>query len=524
MRVHYIRILASLLFILSAILFIERPGIQYDEILFSNAALGGLDETFIKKEIKGVPVLLMPYIGALKSYLYYPIFAIFGVNALSIRLPMILLMAIGIQFVFSIFKNLNPRLAVWATLLFALQPSIVMFTRTDVGPSAIETFLKLAVLSLLASAYSARTLKHLPLISVLCLLGAYNKLNYIWFTNAVFGAFSIILVGRVLLVYIKNKKIELDSTKGFLLAVAAYLPSFIYFITIEKSYGVNSTFSFSAILDSVPKKIYQFQNIITGMSYPRYALGVNVSFWQRPIALMQIAIAAAGLIAFFPKYRNLKPYRAPFLFIALCGALTVAQVILTKEATNPWHALAIEPFFTLSSALSVWILYKASRSHYSRSYTQFLAKGLAGIIVLYSLIALMLNIKAVKSSDGTTIWSTAIYELIEYTATTDGTFFSGDWGFHTQLLAFNQNPDKFKNLLPVMNYGSIEERIRYFDDMARQNHGSTYIIFHPEPKSIFPKIKTDLCELALNRDRELTLDRTFQDSKGTVRYEIYELR
>jgi len=50
---------------------LSPPGCHYDELLFGNAALGVVDpHSFLYRTIAGVPVLLMPYVGALKAYIF----------------------------------------------------------------------------------------------------------------------------------------------------------------------------------------------------------------------------------------------------------------------------------------------------------------------------------------------------------------------------------------------------------------------------------------------------------------------
>jgi hypothetical protein len=46
---------------------IRSPGLYSDEALFVNGALGGVTDLFVSKRIANIPVMLMPYIGALKS-------------------------------------------------------------------------------------------------------------------------------------------------------------------------------------------------------------------------------------------------------------------------------------------------------------------------------------------------------------------------------------------------------------------------------------------------------------------------
>ena len=74
------------LYVIAATAYIQYPGLHYDEMLFVNAALGAIDNSFIVEKIGSVPIYLCTYMGALKAYLYYPIFVLFGVSALSVRL------------------------------------------------------------------------------------------------------------------------------------------------------------------------------------------------------------------------------------------------------------------------------------------------------------------------------------------------------------------------------------------------------------------------------------------------------
>ena len=66
---------------------IHSPGIYYDEILSVGPPAAG--QPYFK--YLGLPLMIFPYIGALKSWIYTPIFALFGVSAITIRLPVILI-------------------------------------------------------------------------------------------------------------------------------------------------------------------------------------------------------------------------------------------------------------------------------------------------------------------------------------------------------------------------------------------------------------------------------------------------
>jgi len=95
---YALAIAAAAFFCLTCFTALSRPGLYYDEVNFVNASLGGgdPDQTFIDSRFLDVPSAIMPYIGALKSWLYAPVFALFDVSPGTIRGPAILLALLGI--------------------------------------------------------------------------------------------------------------------------------------------------------------------------------------------------------------------------------------------------------------------------------------------------------------------------------------------------------------------------------------------------------------------------------------------
>ena len=69
---------AACCFVFLAAFRIELPGLYMDEVDFVNAAQGGADNTMIYMRLGPVPILLMPYLGALKAWVWAPIFRVFG--------------------------------------------------------------------------------------------------------------------------------------------------------------------------------------------------------------------------------------------------------------------------------------------------------------------------------------------------------------------------------------------------------------------------------------------------------------
>src|SRR5213592_4128720 len=134
---------AVCVFVFLAAYRIELPGLYYDEVNFVNAALGAPDNTFIYIRLGRLPFLIFPYMGALKGWGYAPVFRLFGVSALTIRLPAILL---GAATLLIFYQLMRAKLgAVWATIalwIMAVDPANVFPSRLDWGPTVLTHLFK----------------------------------------------------------------------------------------------------------------------------------------------------------------------------------------------------------------------------------------------------------------------------------------------------------------------------------------------------------------------------------------------
>jgi hypothetical protein len=118
---------AITIYLICSLVYINRPGLYYDETLFVNVALGNEDGSFIELEAPigryRIPVMLMPYIGALKSYFYFPIFKLFGTSPATVRFPPVLLGLVTLALTFLVVRNsVGLKVALATIILFATDP------------------------------------------------------------------------------------------------------------------------------------------------------------------------------------------------------------------------------------------------------------------------------------------------------------------------------------------------------------------------------------------------------------------
>jgi 4-amino-4-deoxy-L-arabinose transferase-like glycosyltransferase len=171
-------------FLASSLVGLSDPGLQYDELLFVNGALGGAHayHGFIAAEAFGVPTMLMTYIGALKAWLYAPIFSVFGVSVDTIRVPAVLLAALALVLAVALVRRL---LGTWPTLAFAVllgtDPVLSSMARADWGPIVLSALLRVCALLAYFAYLRGGRARYLWLLVVSLSLGVFNKLDYGWF-------------------------------------------------------------------------------------------------------------------------------------------------------------------------------------------------------------------------------------------------------------------------------------------------------------------------------------------------------
>jgi 4-amino-4-deoxy-L-arabinose transferase-like glycosyltransferase len=144
--------LAVCIFIILAAYRIQLPGLYYDEVNFVNAAQGAPDNTFIYAKLGPIPLLIMPYLGALKAWIYAPIFYLFKVSPLTIRLPVILLAAVTLLILYRAVRHTIG--ALWDAIvvsIMAVDPANLFLSRLDWGPTVLMHFFQALILALLFS-------------------------------------------------------------------------------------------------------------------------------------------------------------------------------------------------------------------------------------------------------------------------------------------------------------------------------------------------------------------------------------
>lgn len=171
------------LFILLGAALLPYAGVQNDEALFAAPLYEQNSKDFcISLFHHQAPMMVMSYVGTLKTLIYMPILHFFGSSVWSVRLPMVLAGALTVFFLYSlVLLSAGRAAALLAAFLLASDPSFVLTDTFDWGPVALEHLLLVTACFLLVRfARESVSMRDLAL-GFFCLgLGLWNKAIFVW--------------------------------------------------------------------------------------------------------------------------------------------------------------------------------------------------------------------------------------------------------------------------------------------------------------------------------------------------------
>jgi len=504
-----IALLIICIYIAIAVWKIRYPGTQYDEALYVNAALGGIDKTtFMTRVFHKVPILLMPYIGALKSYIYFPIFKLFGVSAITMRVPQVILTAFSLFILHKlIYKHTNSlRIAISVVAITAFDASFIIFTRLDNGPVVLDLLLKL--LALLALFYYQKTnlLRYQIIFWLFMWLGIFNKLNFIWYVNA-FTVSFLVVYGRQVWEKLVTKKRRLTNA---LVAAFGFIISVGYFLLINHTYKLGSSLGWVGLNTAY----HNTQTLISGSWFYNYVfspniIGTSLIFWLGLIIILGSRVLS---------YINRKMYKKDSLdkyafenFIGIILTLIFLQLVITLKATAGWHYFSIYPFWGILVVIGI---FKLAEQFKLKIYFEYV---FITVFCIYGLFIYAQYIRAFTKPSTNIIWSTAIYDLENFAKTKPNSqFISLDWGTQTQLIGLGKrHHNRFYELFGPINSNNPMDISRITNDFLLTKPDAYYVT-HSPGNEIFPGQTQNFLNIATKAGYSTIENKTIYDQTKPV--------
>lgn len=511
---------------------LRLPGVQYDEAIQAPAAVhllkGNINANynrFWSTTLAGrtFPIMTMQYMGAAEAYLYVLAFAILGINVEALRWVHILLGVLALLLTAHFARTFFGALvAVIGTWLLATDPSFVIVSRADWGPSILALTLRLVALVGLWHWWKSGG-RMLPLLiaSAAMGLGMYNKTNFLWFVVAVaiFGAVA----------WVSSKERPQLSFKAGAVAlavgIAASAPLWIYNVThnwetFRLAVLPGESVSLTKLLEQAPARSQALISMLNSQAFgPAFFqeaapvhLGVagTLMLWLSTVALWVLLV-----LGFLRREWRL-------LLLPLLTVLIIGQIYLTPRPVWIHHWIGIYPFTQVAVGLVVGLLWKGWAGNARGRHAARWAGGGIVLAALYFNVATMISYQRIMvATGGDWTRSEAIYGLAE----TLRQEYAGrpihllDWGLSNQLVLLTAGDLRLRETF--WSYATSPNPDGQLLSLVRDP--SNVFLLHAPPATAFPAPRAAFSAAMQQAGVTVRAERKFYDRRGREIYALIEL-
>ncbi len=414
--------------------FLPLPGIQQDEALFVFPYLKYLPATY-SWQIAGhdLPIMLMDYNGALKTWLYWPLFQMTPPSVWSLRLPVCAISVLTLLIFANVAKRVcGPATAAIAALLLATDAPFLLANIFDWGPVSLLLLAAVTFVNWMHRFFeSGRTIFFAA--ACLCVgLACWNKAIFV-FPLAAMTLAAVILFPKVIRAQfsVKNLGIALLA-----LCVGAF-PLIAFNV-----HHAGATFKASQTLSSgsISEKLLMLQRTFDGRALEHYmfrsvpgetiplhgaSLEDLVQQWYatsqlRPgSALLPAMILALLSLPFLRGSVFFKP--VAFAWIALLTAI-LAMLSFRAAGAGPHHTVLLDPapqFLIAATAAGL-----ATRSRAWR----WSALAITIVVIVSNFLLLGQYYRAGRDNGFSVYWSDGIPAVAQFLLAAGKPVVFTDWG------------------------------------------------------------------------------------------------
>lgn len=349
-----------------------------------------------------LPLMIIPYVGAVKGYVSLPLFAAFGISTGVARLSGILLGALGIAGLAALIAaEAGAVPAVWTALALAIHPSYLDMTVFDNGGASVW----MGVMGLLALALRRHLRLRTPgsalLLGIAAGVAVWARANLVWLLLAA-GVAALAVFGRR--AHPPRRHVLAFALGGLLGASPLLWYEWASFL---------ATFRFIAntrqplTLELLARRLRWLADLAISDREQRIVWG------GPPVGPLALALGAALLLlaaaAIFPAPdpADPGPGRWRRAFAATAAAVT-ALLLSSRLNVTQHHLVAVLPLAFAALAIGAWEL--ARRVAWTRAVLAAAAAGLAAIWLSCDLTIL----RGLRESGGRGAFSSAIDDVSRY--------------------------------------------------------------------------------------------------------------
>lgn len=429
------------------------PGLYYDEAVF-----GGMAKDFVIGNVHGphipenqvvtlfgrpFPVLIQPYLGALKSWMLMPSLALFGASVPTLRASNLFWdLAALLLLMLATWRWSGLASALLVGPLLAFDPNFFFLSVIDWGATVPSFLCRCASFYFLVSSQERDRPSHALLAGLFAGLGFFNKADFAVLLFGIALAAACCYWRQILISIRARRRAALLACVGFLIAISPIVMKLPWILrTATASPPVDFVDKLRAML-SMYDGSYFYRLMTVGGRFDHMEEAPSV--WSG----LGFALIAALLVFLAIRQRiDATESRVP-TFLILATIFTTVGVMLVPSAARIHHMVLVYPLphlFIAFISLSIWRL--RANERVSRA---------AVLVVLCALVATQLHAirktqQLIHDTGGRGWWSDSFNSFCDENRNrSDVTIVSLDWGFNEQL---NFLTDKPKLLEPFWQFG-----------------------------------------------------------------------
>lgn len=523
---------AGMLFCFLTMQHITLPGPNNDEVFTAAPAVNFYHNTYTSEASqidpsvvsifgRRIPLMVMTYVGSVETFLYVPVFALFGDGIEVIRILPILVAVIGLWFTYFFFLSAFGRNAAILTLILTLaDPGFIFFTGRDFGPPAIALLCKMGGFYFLLRWWRSARTWDVVLAAFIWGLGLYHKADFLWIIAATVIA-GLILYRKELLQRF-TLRAGLSATAAFCIGSAPFLAMNV--LTMGATFsllkqGKPLGEQIAAYIEGLGTRFVQMADMMNGTASFRLFMGEAPALSPLQSQFLPLFVLAGFFIlagmAVGEGDRRLKRKQ---LFFVLVTCLVFLQTAKSPTALMEHHMMAMYPLLQGVSAAG-WVLVM-------RRFDQGLKRVGIACILLGGTGALAVGItttqqtyRALERTGGRGYWSDAIYELSEYLEQQRKPVASMEWGFTANLVVLAEGHLRVKRVYKeFMDHGYTS------DVVVPYINEKTLYLFHTPGFKFFAPAFEALDAAAAAEGLVPVQQRIFHQRDGRPVYTIFTLQ
>ncbi len=307
-------------FFLAGLAILPLPGVQNDEALFATPLYEpAYDFCYVTVLRHKVPLLIMSYLGTLKTWIYWLVFKIARPSVWSVRLPVLLMGVATLWLFWRVLERLGGlRAAIVGTALLATDAIFVLTTVLDWGPVALQHLLLVGALALALRFHDTGSGRALFGMFLLLGLALWDKALFLWVLGGLVVA-AVVILPRELWRAFRWHRLALAAA-GLCLGAAPL----IYHNLLKPGDTLRSNASFT-LRELGPKSVALYETL-NGRGLLTYLVCERWMGMPRPpkTALEHVAVRVGGIAR--------EPRASIFPWVVLAAVLLLPLARRTRRA------------------------------------------------------------------------------------------------------------------------------------------------------------------------------------------------